>query len=140
MGFRAGITCATHLYNAMPAISARTPGLIGAVFDHPDIYCGIIADGLHVDFANIRQAKRLKGDKLCLITDATAAAGASIEQFTFAGKTIYCRNGLCVDEHGTLSGSSLTMIEGIRHLVEQGVSRSMRYYVWPRSILRVLLA
>ncbi|MHA0874984.1 N-acetylglucosamine-6-phosphate deacetylase [Enterobacter pasteurii] len=117
-GFRAGITFATHLYNAMPYITGREPGLVGAILDEPDIYCGIIADGMHVDYANIRNAKRLKGDKLCLVTDATAPAGANIDQFIFAGKTIYYRNGLCVDENGTLSGSSLTMIEGVRNLVE----------------------
>lgn len=117
-GFRAGITFATHLYNAMPYITGREPGLVGAILDEPDVYCGIIADGLHVDYTNIRNAKRLKSDKLCLETDATAPAGANIEQFIFAGKTIYYRNGLCVDENGTLSGSSLTMIEGVRNLVE----------------------
>lgn len=117
-GFRAGIGFATHLYNAMPYISGREPGLVGAIFDEPDLYCGIIVDGLHVDYANVRNAKRIKGDKLCLVTDATAPAGANIEQFIFAGKTIYYRNGLCVDENGTLSGSSLTMIEGVRNLVE----------------------
>ncbi|HGB8069448.1 TPA: N-acetylglucosamine-6-phosphate deacetylase [Salmonella enterica subsp. enterica serovar Java] len=116
-GIRAGITFATHLFNAMPYITGREPGLAGAVLDEADIYCGVIADGLHVDYANIRNAKRLKGDKLCLVTDATAPAGANIEQFIFAGKTIYYRNGLCVDENGTLSGSSLTMIEGVRNLV-----------------------
>lgn len=117
-GFRAGITFATHLYNAMPYITGREPGLVGAILDEPDVYCGIIADGLHVDYTNIRNAKCLKGDKLCLVTDATAPAGANIDQFIFAGKTIYYRNGLCVDENGTLSGSSLTMIEGVRNLVE----------------------
>ncbi len=117
-GFRAGIRFATHLFNAMPYITGREPGLAGAIFDEPDVYCGIIADGLHVDYANIRTAKRLKGDKLCLVTDATAPAGADIDQFIFAGKTIYYRDGLCVDENGTLSGSSLTMIEGVRNLVE----------------------
>lgn len=80
-GFRAGITFATHLYNAMPYITGREPGTAGAILDEADIYCGIIADGLHVDYANIRNAKRLKGDKLCLVTDATAPAGANIEQF-----------------------------------------------------------
>ena len=110
IGFRAGITFATHLFNAMPYITGREPGLAGAIFDEPDVYCGIIVDGMHVDFANVRLAKRLKGDKLCL--------GANIAQFIFAGKTIYYRNGLCVDENGTLSGSSLTMIEGVRNLVE----------------------
>lgn len=118
VGFRAGITFATHLYNAMPYITGREPGLAGAIFDEADVYCGIIVDGLHVDFANVRNAKRLKGDKLCLVTDATAPAGANIEEFIFAGKTIYYRDGLCVDENGTLSGSALTMIEGVRNLVE----------------------
>lgn len=118
IGFRAGITFATHLYNAMPYITGREPGTAGAIFDEPDVYCGIIVDGMHVDYANVRNAKRLKGDKLCLVTDATAPAGAHIDQFIFAGKTIYYRNGLCVDENGTLSGSSLTMIEGVRNLVE----------------------
>jgi len=117
-GFRAGITFATHLYNAMPYITGREPGLAGAVLDDTDVYCGVIADGLHVDYVNIRNAKRLKGEKLCLVTDATAPAGAHIDQFIFAGKTIYYRNGLCVDENGTLSGSALTMIEGVRNLVE----------------------
>ncbi|MCS2158237.1 N-acetylglucosamine-6-phosphate deacetylase [Scandinavium sp. H11S7] len=118
IGFRAGITFATHLYNAMPYITGREPGLAGAIFDEADVYCGIIVDGLHVDFANVRNAKRLKGDKLCLVTDATAPAGAHIDEFIFAGKTIYYRDGLCVDENGTLSGSALTMIEGVRNLVE----------------------
>jgi len=117
-GFRAGVTFATHLYNAMPAFAGREPGLIGALFDAPDVYCGIIADGLHVHYANVRNAKRIKGNKLVLVTDATAPAGAEIDKFIFAGKTIYYRDGLCVDENGTLSGSAITMIESVRNAVE----------------------
>jgi len=117
-GLSAGISFATHLYNAMPALTGREPGLIGTLFDSPDVYCGIIADGLHVDYVNIRNAKRIKGDKLVLVTDATAPAGATIDRFIFAGKTIYYRDGLCVDENGTLSGSALTMIEAVANSVE----------------------
>ncbi|MBD8214290.1 N-acetylglucosamine-6-phosphate deacetylase [Erwinia persicina] len=117
-GIDAGVSFATHLYNAMPTTSGREPGLIGALFDASDVWCGIIADGLHVHYANIRNAKRIKGDKLILVTDATAPAGAAIDQFIFAGKTIYYRNGLCVDENGTLSGSALTMIEAVANSVE----------------------
>ncbi|MFC0142334.1 N-acetylglucosamine-6-phosphate deacetylase [Erwinia mallotivora] len=117
-GIAAGISFATHLYNAMPTITGREPGLIGALFDSPDVWCGIIADGLHVHYANIRNAKRIKGDRLILVTDATAPAGASIDRFIFAGKTIYYRDGLCVDEKGTLSGSALTMIEAVANSVE----------------------
>lgn len=123
VGIEAGVSFATHLYNAMPTTSGREPGLIGALFDSPDVWCGIIADGLHVHYANIRNAKRIKGDKLILVTDATAPAGASIDRFIFAGKTIYYRNGLCVDENGTLSGSALTMIEAVANSVEHvGIS------------------
>lgn len=122
-GIRAGVSFATHLYNAMPATTGREPGLIGALFDSPEVWCGIIADGLHVNYANIRNAKRIKGDKLVLVTDATAPAGACIDRFIFAGKTIYYRNGLCVDENGTLSGSALTMIEAVANSVEHvGIS------------------
>ena len=122
-GISAGISFATHLYNAMPPLTGREPGLIGALFDSPAVYCGIIADGLHVDYVNIRNAKRIKGDKLVLVTDATAPAGANIDQFIFAGKTIYYRDGLCVDENGTLSGSALTMIEAVANSVEHvGIS------------------
>ncbi|MFK8256510.1 N-acetylglucosamine-6-phosphate deacetylase [Erwinia sp. AnSW2-5] len=123
VGIDAGVSFATHLYNAMPTTSGREPGLIGALFDSPDVWCGIIADGLHVHYANIRNAKRIKADKLILVTDATAPAGASIDRFIFAGKTIYYRNGLCVDENGTLSGSALTMIEAVANSVEHvGIS------------------
>ncbi|EJF7710266.1 MULTISPECIES: N-acetylglucosamine-6-phosphate deacetylase [Providencia] len=122
-GFKAGICFSTHLFNAMPYISGRGPGLVGAIYDTPEVYAGIIADGLHVQWANIRNSKHLKGDKLILVTDATAPAGidpqtGEMDHFIFAGKTIYYRDGLCVDENGTLSGSSLTMIEAVRNSVE----------------------
>ncbi|MBF1994478.1 N-acetylglucosamine-6-phosphate deacetylase [Serratia symbiotica] len=117
-GFATGISFATHLYNAMPSITGREPGLMGAIFDTPEVYTGIIADGHHVAWASIRNAKRLKGDKLVLVTDATAPAGADIDQFIFANKTIYYRDGLCVDENGTLSGSALTMIEAVKNSVQ----------------------
>nr|WP_314267355.1 N-acetylglucosamine-6-phosphate deacetylase [uncultured Moellerella sp.] len=123
-GFRAGIRFSTHLFNAMPYISGRGPGLVGAIYDTPEVYAGIIADGLHVQWANIRNSKLLKGEKLVLVTDATAPAGIDpqtneMDHFIFAGKTIYYRDGLCVDENGTLSGSSLTMINAVKNSVEQ---------------------
>ncbi|RLM24018.1 N-acetylglucosamine-6-phosphate deacetylase [Brenneria alni] len=118
-GFASGIRFATHLFNAMPYLTGREPGLVGAIYDAPEIYCGIIADGFHVNWANIRNSKRIKGEKLVLVTDAVAPAGSTIEQFIFAGKTIYYRDGLCVDENGVLSGSALTMMEAVRNCVEQ---------------------
>ncbi|MCL9782573.1 N-acetylglucosamine-6-phosphate deacetylase [Vibrio sp. S4M6] len=117
-GFEAGISFATHLFNAMTSITGRDPGAVGAIYDTSDVYAGIIADGHHVDYANIRIAHKLKGEKLVLVTDATAPAGADIDHFIFVGKKVYYRNGMCVDENDTLGGSALTMIEAVRNTVE----------------------
>ncbi len=117
-GFAAGITFATHLFNAMTSIQGREPGVVGAIYDTADIYTGVIADGFHVDFANIRIAKKIKQDKLILVTDATAPAGADMDHFIFVGKKVYYRNGKCVDENGTLGGSALTMIKAVQNSVE----------------------
>ena len=118
-----GISFATHLHNAMsPISSGRAMGVVGAVLDS-DLYAGIIVDGLHVEFGNVRIAKKVKGDKLCIVTDATAAAGSDIESFIFVGKTVYVRDGKCYDANGTLGGSSVTMIESVENAVKKvGIS------------------
>ncbi len=117
-GFDAGIRFATHLFNAMTPSVGREPGVVGAIYDTQDVYAGIIADGFHVDYANIRIAHKIKGEKLVLVTDATAPAGANMDYFIFVGKKVYYRNGKCVDENGTLGGSALTMIEAVKNTVE----------------------
>lgn len=117
-GFEAGISFATHLFNAMTPMVGREPGVVGAIYDTPDVYAGIIADGFHVDYANIRIAHKIKGEKLVLVTDATAPAGADMDYFIFVGKKVYYRDGKCVDENGTLGGSALTMIEAVQNTVE----------------------
>lgn len=118
--FASGATFATHLHNAMsPISSGRTMGVVGAVLDSDDVYTGVIVDGLHVEFGNVKIAKRAKGDKLCIVTDATAAAGSDIEQFDFVGTTVYVRDGKCYDANGTLGGASITMIESVKNAVEK---------------------
>jgi N-acetylglucosamine-6-phosphate deacetylase len=117
-GFADGVSFATHLFNAMPPLLGREPGVVGAIYDTEAIYAGIIVDGLHVDYANVRIAHKIKGDKLILVTDATAPAGAEIDHFNFVGKTVYYRDGKCIDENGTLGGSALTMIEAVQNTVE----------------------
>ena len=63
-----------------PVKSGREMGVVGAVLEEDKVYAGIIADGLHVEFGNISIAKRCKGKKLYLVTDATAAAGSGQTQ------------------------------------------------------------
>lgn len=113
-----GVSFATHLYNAMsPVSSGRDGGVVGAVLDS-DIYTGIIVDGFHVEWSNIRIAKKVKGEKLIIVTDAVAPAGTEMDHFFFVGKKILYRDGKCLDEFGALSGSAITMIESIRNVVQ----------------------
>jgi N-acetylglucosamine-6-phosphate deacetylase len=104
-----GIKAVTHLYNAMPPIHHRQPGLIPAVFEKQP-YTSIIADGVHVDFAMITLAKRELGNKLFLITDAVTATTVGAYQHTLEGNKY-------VMPDGTLSGSALTMLKAVKNCV-----------------------
>ena len=118
--FRKGASFATHLHNAMsPISSGRAMGVVGAVLDSY-VYTGIIVDGVHVNFGNVLIDKKIKGEKLCIVTHSLAAAGAGpeLERFTFVGKTIYVKNGRCYDANGTIAGASITMMESVRNAVE----------------------
>lgn len=115
-----GASFATHLHNAMSPISnGRDMGVVGAVLAS-DIYTGIIVDGTHVHFDNVKMAKALKGDKLCIVSDAVAPAGTDIKSFVFVGKTITVKeDGNCYDEFGSLGGANITMIKSIENAVEK---------------------
>ncbi|CAG9001059.1 MAG: N-acetylglucosamine-6-phosphate deacetylase [Candidatus Celerinatantimonas neptuna] len=116
--FNAGAKYATHVYNAMSGLKGREPGVLGAIFDSKNIYGGIIVDGLHIDYACVRIAKKLLKEHLYLITDATAAAGSDIHEFEFVGRTIHVENGHCIGTDGTLGGSMLTMNEAVRNCIQ----------------------
>ncbi len=114
----AGATFATHLFNAMSPMTGREPGVLGAIYDSENVYTGIIVDGFHVAYPNVRISKKIKGDKLILVSDATAPAGANIDQFDFVGTTVYYKDGKCFGADGTLGGSAVTMIESIEQSVK----------------------
>jgi N-acetylglucosamine-6-phosphate deacetylase len=113
----AGASAATHLYNAMSGLSARDPGVIGAVLNHPSCYVGIIPDLHHVHPANIEIAARLKPDHLVMVTDCHSPVGTDISEFKLNGRQMYVRDGKCVDTNGNLSGSAILMNEGLRNAV-----------------------
>jgi N-acetylglucosamine-6-phosphate deacetylase len=116
-GFNAGIRVATHLFNAMSPWTGRDPGVVGAILDRPEVAAGIVVDGIHVHYASIRLAKRLKGEGLFLVTDAVTPTGTSMSSFEFGGQTVYVENGRCLNREGTLGGALLTMIEAVANSV-----------------------
>lgn len=112
-----GITLATHMYNGMSSFAHREPGAAGAVLDM-DIAAGIIVDGMHSDYASVAIAHKIMGDRLYLVTDAVSPAGTDMEYFYFEGNKVYHKDGKCFGEDGTLGGSALTMIDGVKNLVK----------------------
>ncbi|MFK0570119.1 N-acetylglucosamine-6-phosphate deacetylase [Endozoicomonas sp.] len=119
---KAGARFATHLHNAMSPLGSREPGVIGAIFDSEVLGAGIIADGHHLAWENLRIAHRLMQDRLILVTDASTPAGTDMETFQFAGQTIYHKDGKCFNVDGTLAGSALTMIEGVANSIREGIA------------------
>ncbi|WP_108991855.1 N-acetylglucosamine-6-phosphate deacetylase [Paenibacillus agaridevorans] len=116
-----GLTHAVHTFNAMRGFHHRNPGTVGAVLSHNGISAEIIADGHHVHPVCIRLLTKLKrSDQVILITDAISAAGLSDGSYHIAGLDVNVQNGISrLKEGGNLSGSTLTMIEAFRYMVQE---------------------
>lgn len=117
--FKWGVSSATHLFNAMTQFGSREPGVIGAVFDTDNIWAGIIADGIHVHFASVRVAKKIKQKKLILVTDAMPPVGKPSTTFKIGNLEVSYSNGMCVTKDGTLAGSALDMATAVRNCIQK---------------------
>jgi N-acetylglucosamine-6-phosphate deacetylase len=111
-----GLTGFTHLFNAMPPIQNREPGIAGAAIDDPSTWCGLIADGVHVHPATMRLALAAKPrGKIMLVTDAMPPLGTDAESFALYGRTIHRRDGRLVTDDGVLAGADLDMAQAVRN-------------------------
>ena len=117
----AGARHATHLFNRMPPVDHRAPGLAGAVLQADEIAAEIICDGVHVHPAMVRLAVAAKrASRLMAITDGTAAAGLPVgAEARLGGQPIVAGRGTAVLADGTRAGSLLTMDGAFRMLVSQ---------------------
>lgn len=116
---RAGARHATHLFNRMPPVGHREPGLAGAVLESDEVAAEIICDAHHVHPAMVRVAVAAKGPaRIMAITDGTAGSGlAAGAQASLGGRPITVRDSAAYLDDGTLAGSVLTMDRGFRVLV-----------------------
>lgn len=145
--FDAGARGVTHLFNAMSQLGHRAPGLVGAAIDHPSVWCGIIADGHHVDPKALRTALRAKrGEgKLFFVTDAMSLVGSQMDTFTLNGRIVRReRGGFCsklVLSDGTLAGSDVDMASTIRYgitYLELTLAEALRMAtLYPARFLRL---
>ena len=114
-----GATGVTHLFNAMPPLSARAPGIVGAALAERRLTAGLIVDGIHVDPVSVRAAFVAKGsDRIALVTDAMPTVGTSLDRFELIGRTIKLADGRLTTEEGTLAGAHLDMASAVRNAVE----------------------
>ena len=91
----AGVTHLTHLYNAMPAIHHRTPGVIPAAVENENVQAEIIADGYHIHPASVRLAFTMFKNRMILVSDSGRCAGKEEGyQFDLGGQMAEIRGGV----------------------------------------------
>jgi len=113
-----GIKLFTHLGNAMTGLHHREPGAIGAALDS-DAYVELICDGIHLHPAFVRLVAKVKGyERICLITDAIAAAGLPDGEFALGDLPIFVHQGIARLSNGTLAGSTLTMNRAVKNFMK----------------------
>ena len=121
--FDAGATHLTHLYNAMPAISHRAPGVIPAAVENPKVRAELICDGYHVHPASVRLAfSMFGGERMCLISDSGRCAGMPEgTQFQLGGQDCWLRDGVAKLADGTIACSATNMWKCLQNVISWGV-------------------
>ena len=115
---KAGVKHATHLFNAMTPLTHRAPGVVGAALSS-DVSCELIVDGRHVNPALFELVYKLKGRKLCAITDCLPAGGLPEGEYTLGGSKIIYKDNLCYLADGvTIAGSVLRLNKGVWNIYQ----------------------
>lgn len=120
-GFDAGATHATHLFNAMPPLNHREPGLVGAALERDDVFTEMVCDGVHIHPAVISTTITAKGaERFVPVSDSLQGAGLGEgEEFYLGGQHVTVRNGVARLDSGTIAGSIVTMDGVLRVLIER---------------------
>lgn len=116
-GIDAGITYGTHLFNAMPALDHREPGLVGALLGDGRVTVGIIADGIHLHPSLAALVWKAKGPlRVSLVTDAMAALGMPAGTYKLGDQDVIVEGAAARLADGRLAGSVLTLDQAVRNL------------------------
>ncbi len=120
----AGARQATHLYNAMPPISHREPGVAGAAAEDGRVMAELICDGLHVHSAVVRSTFKLFGaERIILISDSMMAAGMSDGDYSLGGQAVKVQGKRALLADGTIAGSVTNLYDCLRMAVSMGVPK-----------------
>lgn len=120
--FSAGAAHITHMYNAMPSLTHRTPGVIGAAAESENVMAEIVCDGIHVHPSAVRAAFKLFGeDRIVLISDSTRACGMPEGEYELGGLPVFLKDGAVRLEDGTLAGSATNVFDCMINVMKMGV-------------------
>ncbi|MEL6552891.1 MAG: N-acetylglucosamine-6-phosphate deacetylase [Cyanobacteria bacterium J06621_11] len=126
--FDQGATMVTHAFNAMPGLHHREPGLLGVALTDARVSCGFIADGQHICPSMLDLLLRVgRGNRdrcmagLFLVSDALSPLGLPDGKYPWDSREIEVVNGTARLADGTLSGTTLPLIDGALNLVKWGL-------------------
>ena len=121
--FDAGATHVTHLYNAMPPISHRNPGVIPAAVENPNVRAELICDGYHIHPAAVRLAfSMFGGERMVLVSDSGRCAGMPEgSKFELGGQDAWLRGGVARLADGTIACSAASLWQCLVNAVRFGV-------------------
>lgn len=121
--FDAGATHLTHLYNAMPGIHHRNPGVIPAAVENPNVRAEIICDGYHIHPASVRLAFAMfGGERMILVSDSGRCAGLPEgSPFEIGGQAAWLRDGVGRLGDGTIACSAANLWDCMRNVISWGI-------------------
>ena len=123
-GIAAGVTHLTHLYNAMPAIHHRKPGVIAAAAEAEAVSAELISDGQHVHPASVRLAFRIFGAaRMVLISDSLRCCGMPDGEYELGGQQVFLKDGIARLADGTIAGSATNLYDCMLRAISCGIPR-----------------
>lgn len=123
-GIAAGVTHLTHLYNAMPAIHHRKPGVIAAAAETEAVSAELISDGQHVHPASVRLAFRIFGAaRMVLISDSLRCCGMPDGEYELGGQQVFLKDGIARLADGTIAGSATNLYDCMLRAISFGIPR-----------------
>ena len=129
----AGVTHLTHLFNAMPALHHRKPGVIGAAAEADQVSAEIISDGQHIHPSAVRLAFRLFGaERMVLISDALRCCGMSDGEYELGGQAVFLKGGIARLADGTIAGSATNLYDCMLRAISFGIAKedAVRAATW----------
>ena len=122
MAFQRGASHLTHLYNAMPGIHHRNPGVIPAASEAPHVRAELICDGMHIHPASVRLAFAIfGGERMILVSDALRCCGMPDGEYELGGQPVFLAGGVAKLADGTLAGSATNLYDCMRNAILFGI-------------------